>query len=388
MASCFALFVFALMFVATLHATPLSKSDRQPLRKEPSLRELFCNHFEVGFGTGVPNPQRTALVRHHASVVSCENDLKAYSLLPAPGRWSWDKADAWLGWAESMGLTPIGHTLVWCHQMPGWLQEGIKAGEWSRERALKWQEDYIKTVLSRYGSRVLIWDVVNEALSDSPHDPKGEEFLRSDPWSDLCGVEYIVEAFRSARKAAPKARLFYNDYGLENPAKRARLFKLLKILEENDCRPDAIGIQGHYRLDDPTVDAIEETILDIHKAGYPVHITELDVSIHKWNDEPDLQLTQSGEARLQTSRTELPQPIVEHQTARYREIFEVFLRHSDKIERVGFWNTDDGNSWLNNFPVKGRPDYPLLFDENLAPKPAFEAVRQLAEDFGISVPDR
>jgi endo-1,4-beta-xylanase len=40
---------------------------------------------------------------------------------------------------------------------------------------------------------------------------------------------------------------------------------------------------------------------------------------------------------------------------------------------IGFWGTHDGRSWLNDYPVKGRTNYPLLFDRQYMPKPAFYA---------------
>lgn len=345
-------------------------------RTEPSLRELFKAHFDIGFGVGVLDGPRTALLRHHASVVSCENDLKARSLRPAPDTWSWEKADAWLAWAESTGARPIGHTLVWCYMMPPWLEEKVKAGGLTKEQALAWQDDHIRRVLGRYGTRVRTWDVVNEALSDdsAPDAP----LLRKDPWSDLCGTDYIVAAFRSARAAAPDAKLLYNDYNLELPHKRARLFRLLKLLEEAGCRPDAVGIQGHYNLESPKLEDLEATIREIHAAGYPVHITELDVSVYRWEGGANLQNNGPDGKPTQPVHQELPPELHERLAAQYRRLFEVFLRHADKIERVGFWNTDDGNTWLNNWPVKGRPNHPLLFDRNLQPKPAFHAITGLA----------
>ena len=39
-----------------------------------------------------------------------------------------------------------------------------------------------------------------------------------------------------------------------------------------------------------------------------------------------------------------------------------------------FWGVADGDSWLNNWPMKGRTNYPLLFDRLGQPKPALEAV--------------
>ena len=68
---------------------------------------------------------------------------------------------------------------------------------------------------------------------------------------------------------------------------------------------------------------------------------------------------------------------------RYRQAFEMFLRHQDVIGRVTLWGPHDGDSWLNNFPIRGRTDYPLLFSRQGRPKPAFYAIQRAA---GAAVP--
>jgi len=59
---------------------------------------------------------------------------------------------------------------------------------------------------------------------------------------------------------------------------------------------------------------------------------------------------------------------------RYAELFAVFKRHHYLIPRVTFWGVEDGQSWLNYRPWKGRMNYPLLFDRELQAKPALDSV--------------
>ena len=374
-------FLTNLLFMAGLASKAVAlDAAASPGRAEPSLREVFAPYFEIGFSSGLPSPERVALLRHHAATVTCENFLKPQLLRPDPDTWNWKPADDWLEIVESIGARPVGHTLQWCYNVPEWIVKRIEDGTLSKTDALAWQREHIQTVLKRYGNRINVWDVANEALSDAAptESPDADPLLRRDPWSDLCGVDYLVEAFRTAREAAPDAILLYNDYNLEMPAKRKRLFRLLQILEDAGCPPDAIGIQGHYSLPTASFENLEAAIKEIHAAGYPVHITELDVSIYKGPAGADLQGGGNQGARPPDPVFEtLPDNLQKQLADYYRTLFTIFLRHSDKIGRVSFWNIDDGQTWLRNWPVKGRPNHPLLFDASQNPKPAFHAVVDL-----------
>jgi len=48
------------------------------------------------------------------------------------------------------------------------------------------------------------------------------------------------------------------------------------------------------------------------------------------------------------------------------------------VNRVTLWGATYKTSWLNNWPVRGRISYPLLFDREGKPKPAFYAVLKAA----------
>jgi endo-1,4-beta-xylanase len=64
-------------------------------------------------------------------------------------------------------------------------------------------------------------------------------------------------------------------------------------------------------------------------------------------------------------------------------LFAVFVKHCDVVSRVTFWGVTDADSWLNYWPIKGRTAYPLLFNRDCHPKPAFNAILQIP---GASVP--
>ena len=67
------------------------------------------------------------------------------------------------------------------------------------------------------------------------------------------------------------------------------------------------------------------------------------------------------------------------QIDKYQMIFDVLCKHKDKVSGVTFWNISERKSWLNTFPIRGRKDYPLLFNEALQPKKAYWKVVDFEE---------
>lgn len=320
------LFFCAAFAVAAETVTP-------PARTEPTLKGVFQGRFSIGMSADNPQGARAALLLHHANTITPENGMKFYTLRPEPDVWNWEKADRTVDFAASNALEIVGHTLVWCYQMPAWVKDRIASGAIDKAGALALQYEHIQKVMTRYKDRVRTWDVVNEALADGP----GPHFLRSDPWSDLCGADYVVEAFRSARRADPDATLLYNDYNLDFPEKRARLFRLLALLKAEGVRVDGVGIQGHMQVSRPRLAELEAAIVEIHAAGYPVHITELDLDVYSRGEGADVQRIESGGV---TGYAELPDELQARLAERYSDLFRLFVKHAEKIERVTFWNVD------------------------------------------------
>jgi endo-1,4-beta-xylanase len=179
----------------------------------------------------------------------------------------------------------------------------------------------------------------------------------------IIGDDYVVKAFQIAQEADPDAELYYNDYGLESERKRKGAIALLGKLKAAGVRVAGVGLQGHYRLERPSIEQVEATITDFAALGLKIHITELDVDVLP----PKLNPYMSG----------LPDDIQKALAQRYAALFRVFLKHKDVIERVTFWGVTDRDSWLNNWPTRGRTNYPLLFDREGNLKPAFDAVVNL-----------
>jgi endo-1,4-beta-xylanase len=345
----------------------------------PSLREEFRGAFLVGAAL---NPAQfsgrdtlgAALVARQFNTISPENVLKWALVHPEPGRYEFGPADRYVEFGKKRGMFVVGHTLVWHSQLPRWVHQDASGNPVSRDTLLSRMREHIRTVVGRYRGRIDGWDVVNEALEE-------DGTLRKSPWLTIIGEDYLVKAFQYAHEADPAAELYYNDYSLENPAKRAGAVALAKRLLDAGIPLKAIGVQAHQKLDWPTVEAEDSTIAAFSALGLHVNLTELDVDVL-----PAAIRGQSADVSVRAQATPasnpyvgaLPDSLQRALAARYEGLFRVYMKHRAVIDRVTFWGVADGDSWLNGWPVRGRTNYPLLFDRAHRPKPAFDAVVRAA----------
>jgi len=236
--------------------------------------------------------------------------------------------------------------------------------------------NHITKVASRYDGKVYSWDVVNEALNE-------DGSLRKDIFLDKLGDDYIVEAFRLAEKAAPHTKLYYNDYNIEQPKKRAGAIALIKKIQAAGVRIDGVGIQGHWSAGKVPMKDIEESIKEFSALGIEVMFTELDLSVlpNPWDKvTADVSATAKGSAQMNPYTNGLPDSVQQLLAKSYADLFSLFMKYKKDISRVTFWGVNDGQSWLNGFPIRGRTNYPLLFDRNFKPKPAFFSVIATAKN--------
>jgi len=363
--------------IAVAAAAALAAFQQPASGGEPTLREVFEDDFHVGvaLNSGIITGRQAAAAEHagrHFSSITAENDMKWQLLNPEPGRYQFRTADAYFDFAEKHAMEVIGHTLVWHSQTPAWVFEGNNGEPATREELLARMREHIHTVAGRYKGKVKGWDVVNEALSDN-----GDDILRDSPWRRIIGDDYIDHAFRFAREADPGAELYYNDYNLENPRKRTNCVQLLKDMLERGVPIDGVGTQSHFQLDHPSLEAVERTIEAFAALGLKVMVTELDVDVLPSRGNAgiaDIGRRERADVALNPFTGGLPEEMQEKLAARYADLFGIYLRHRDAITRVTFWGLHDGQSWLNGFPIRGRTNHPLLFDRDLEPKPAFEAL--------------
>jgi endo-1,4-beta-xylanase len=344
---------------------------------EPALRDVYKDDFLVGVAlnsgqvTG-RNAKAGELAGLQFSCLTAENDMKWQLIHPEPERYIFDGADAYFKFAKKHRMEVIGHTLVWHSQTPRWVFEGADGKPATKEELLKRMRDHIHTVVGRYKGKVKGWDVVNEALSDG-----GPDILRDSPWRRIIGDDFLDHAFRFAREADPKAELYYNDYSLENPRKRENCVKLVKGMLERGVPIDGIGTQSHFQLNQPSLEDIEMTIKAFSALGLKVMVTELDVDVLPGRGAPgnaDINRREQGDASTNPYTAGLPADMQEKLAKRYADIFGLYLKHRKSVTRVTLWGLNDGQTWLNGFPIRGRTNHPLLFDRDLKPKPAFEAL--------------
>jgi endo-1,4-beta-xylanase len=289
--------------------------------------------------------------------ISPENLLKFQSIHPAADRYVFDAQDRYVQFGVDRHMQVVGHNLVWHQQTPAWVFQGADGKPADRETLLARMRDHIHTVVGRYKGKIHGWDVVNEAIDE-------DGSLRKAPWHDGIGDDYVAKAFEFAHEADPDAELYYNDYNLEKPAKRAGVIRLVKDLQARGLRIDGIGNQGHWRLDTPTIQEIEQALGDLHGTGLKVMYSELDINLLP-------QAARGADPAVANPYANgLPDEKQQELARRYAEIFDVLLKHPGWVSRVTFWGLSDADSWLN----RGRANYPLLWDRQRQPKPAFNAV--------------
>jgi endo-1,4-beta-xylanase len=222
--------------------------------------------------------------------------------------------------------------------MAGFGGRGNTGPQASREVVLERLKNHIMTVVGRYKGRIYGWDVFNESIADGG-DGKTEN-LRTFSWYKAVGPDVLTLAFKWAHEADPKAKLYYNDYNIEqgaveNKGKHANSMLLLKRLLAEGAPITGVGIQGHWHLDTNLAD-VEKAIENYASLGLKVSITELDVTATGDN---------SGAFGVRQGDRTIPAENYQKQAEVYKKLFEIFMRHSNVIERVTFWGINDARSW-------------------------------------------
>lgn len=341
--------------------------------QDASLKTVFKNDFLIGTALGTShileqNETANKLIMSEFNSLTAENIMKAEVIHPMSNKYDFNLSDKFVAYGQKNKMHLVGHTLIWHSQLPKFVY-GIN----NADTLKAFMEDHINTVVSRYVGKINSWDVVNEALNE-------DGTMRQSIFYKNFGDKYIKDAFDLAAKADPAAELYYNDYNIEQPAKRAGALAMIKKLQAQGTKINGVGIQGHWSVNGAPEKDLEDAIIEYSKLGLKVAITELDLTVipNPW-DLKGADVKQNfneyiGDPKMNPFVDELPEEMQLKLAEKYGNLFKIFIKHKDKISRITFWGVNDGHSWLNNWPIRKRTNYPLLFDRNFEKKPAYDAV--------------
>jgi endo-1,4-beta-xylanase len=327
---------------------------------DKGLKDYYSSYFPIGVAVSpqiLTGPEKDLIIKHFNSLTA-ENVMKMGPIHPEENRYNWEPADQIVDFAMANGMKMRGHTLCWHNQTPPWFFKNGEGTQVDKETLLKRLKDHITEVAKRYKGKIYAWDVVNEAIDDS-----NEKFYRDSPFYQIIGEEFIAKAFQYAHEADPNALLFYNDYNTEKPGKRDKIYKMVKQLMDAKVPIHGVGLQGHWNINDPSEKDLRESLKLFSSLGIAVQITELDVSVYP---------SEQGRRDKRADESDVLTPDMEQkQIEKYKMAFSLFREYKSSITGVTFWNVTDKRSWLDNFPVRGRKNYPLLFDQQMQPKKAY-----------------
>jgi endo-1,4-beta-xylanase len=338
-----------------------------------SLKESYKNNFLIGTALNAAqidekDPIASKTIIAEFNTLTPENIMKAEIIHPEWDRYNFNFADKLIAFGAKYKIPINGHTLIWHSQLPEFVKHINSA-----DSIKLYFENHIKTLAARYDGKIASWDVVNEALNE-------DGTLRNSIFLQKLGPNYIVEAFRLAQKYAPNTELYYNDYNIENPQKRAGAIEQIKKIQAAGVRIDGVGIQGHWQINKVPFKYIEESINEFSKLGIKVMFTELDITVlpNPWDaNTADVNLKAENNAYFNPYTSGLPDSVQQNFTKSYVDLFSLFFKHSKEVSRVTFWGVNDRQSWLNDWPIVGRTNYPLLFDRSSKPKDAYYKVLEL-----------
>jgi endo-1,4-beta-xylanase len=350
------LLLFFILPLVTLHAQPSSQVENTK-----GLKDYYKEYFPIGVAVS-PAALKTdeaLLVLQQFNSMTPENAMKMGPIHPRENFYNWRDADSIAAFAKRNNLKLRGHTLCWHNQSPRWFFTDSAGTPVSKEVLLQRLKEHITTVVQRYKGTIYAWDVVNEVISD-----KAGEYFRPSQFYTIAGEEFVAKAFEYAHAADPDALLFYNDYNEISATKREKIFRMLKGLIDRGVPVHGVGLQGHWAVNEPTEAQLDSTLARFAQLGLKVQITELDISVYP-KEHDARERKQEDNNQVFTEERE------KQQLEKYEMCFRLFRKYKHVITGVTFWNISDRHSWLDDFPVKNRKDYPLLFDKELKPKKAF-----------------
>ena len=350
--------------------------------QQPTLKDAYKGKFYIGTALGAfqISGRDTAsinVVKEQFSAIVPENCMKSGQIQPKEGEFNFTLPDQFVDFGIQNNKFITGHCLVWHSQAPRWFFTDSEGKEVTREVLINRMKKHISTVVGRYKGRIKGWDVVNEAIND-------DGSYRNSKFYQIIGEDFIKLAFQFAHEADPDAELYYNDYSMANPAKRNGVVVLVKKLQAQGVKIDGIGMQTHVGLDSPRLEDYEASMEAFGALGVKVMITEMDISVlpnPDRNVSADIATSFAYKEKLNPYVQGLPDSARVALENRYLDFFRLYLKHDNYVSRVTLWGVNDAGSWKNNFPVRGRTDYALLFDRNNKPKSVVPLLIDLASKY-------
>lgn len=349
--------------------------DNDAFKVEP-LKDILA---PIKVGAAIDNwtlrsEENMKLFSYHFNSATCENSMKPIETERTQGVLTFDTPDRVVDFVlGNKGAVMRGHCLIWHSQCPDWLTE-------DSTQVFKRMKEHIFAVMNHYKGKVYCYDVVNEAIDD------GRGFLRNSQWLRVAGEHFIDSAFVYAHQADPDALLFYNDYGLNNPAKREKCYQLVKGMLDRGIPIHGIGMQGHYNV---TMDynTVDESLTRFEELGVLIQFTELDIAgggpdRRRQRQQQGQQDQMAGFGGYSGDGGIAAPELTDEEKARqdslvaeaYKKFFAIVKKHKNSIHTITFWGLADNYSWLNS---RSRQNAPFLFDGDYKAKSAYFAVRDL-----------
>lgn len=345
---------------------------------EVAAQQNAKNEHDVTGFVGADQTADWAVVEKNFNAVVAENCMKAEVIHPQEGVYDFTLADQFVEKSLAAGMRVHGHVLIWHSQCPYWFHHDANGKLVSKEVLKKRMKEHITTIMAHYKGRVSSWDVVNEAFED-------DGSFRNSLFYQILGEDFIPLAFQYAREADPTAELYYNDFSMNKPAKVDGVCKFFRPLIDKGMPIDAIGMQGHMILEDGAQEIINQydySIKAIASLGVKTFFSELDLSVlpnpygfsganvsDRFAYRPEVDPYKDGVPA--DKQAEIDQFWV--------DFYKMLITHKEDIIRLNYWCVNDGNSWKNDFPIRGRHDYATLVDRNNQMKPVVQRIIELVQ---------
>ena len=349
---------------APAFAAPDHRSQAPGIQKQDTLRWVAPQDLKIGTAVAggghhetqsypAPFPNDKEYLQHlgaEFSSVSPENQLKWEFVHPERNTYRFAEMDAIVRFAQENKQVVRGHTLFWHSQNPAWLEEG----DFSKDELRAILKEHIQTVVGRYAGQIQQWDVANEIFN-------GDGTLRTTDniWIRELGPEIIADAFRWAHEADPKAKLFFNDYGVESiNAKSNAYLELIPRLQAQGVPVDGFAIQGHLSTRYGFPGDLQANLQRFDDLGLETAITEIDVrmDVAAGTKPTDAQLAK--------------------QASYYQRALDACIS-VDECNSFTIWGFTDKYSWVPVF-FSGEGEATVMWND-FTRKPAYYALQDSLE---------